>query len=39
MIDGIIAQLKEFNDRELRAKVTKSKTEMANLVDYFFHCG
>ena len=39
MIDGIIAQLKAFDDRKLRAEVTKSKTAMANLVATYFHCG
>jgi glutamine synthetase len=39
MIDGIIAQLKAFNDRDLRAEVTKSKTAMANLVATYFYCG
>lgn len=39
MIDGIIAQLKSFNDKTLRAKVTKSKAAMAELVKTYFHCG
>ena len=39
MIDGIIAQLKAFNDKTLRAKVTKSKTAMNDLVKTYFYCG
>ena len=39
MIDGIIAELKSFDDRTLRAKVMKSKYEMAELVKNYFHCG
>ena len=39
MIDGIIAQLKAFNDQTLRAEVTKSKSAMAKLVETYFHCG
>ena len=39
MIDGIVAQLKAFDDRSLRAKVSKSKAAMAELVKTYFHCG
>jgi len=39
MIDGIIAQLKAFDDRTLRAKVTKNAKAMAELVKTYFHCG
>ena len=39
MIDGIAAELKAFNDRTLRAKVTKSAKAMAELVKTYFHCG
>ncbi|MBO5422867.1 MAG: glutamine synthetase [Fibrobacteraceae bacterium] len=39
MIDGIINQLKAFNDKNLRAKVTKSKTAMNDLVKTYFYCG
>lgn len=39
MIDGIIAQLKAFDDRKLRAEVSKSKAAMADLVKTYFHCG
>jgi glutamine synthetase len=39
MIDGIIAQLKSFKDKTLRAEVTKSKAAMAKLVETYFHCG
>ena len=39
MIDGIIAQLKAFEDQTLRAEVTKSKAAMAELVKTYFYCG
>ena len=39
MIDGIIAELKAFNDRTLRAKVSKNAKAMAELVKTYFHCG
>ncbi len=39
MIDGVIAELKAFDDRDLRAKVSKSQKAMAELVKTFFHCG
>ena len=39
MIDGIIKELKAFDDRTLRAKVTKDKKAMAELVKTYFHCG
>ena len=38
-IDGIAAQLKAFDDRSLRARVSRSKTAMADLVKTYFHCG
>ena len=38
-IDGIAAQLKAFDDRTLRARVSKSKAAMAELVKEYFHCG
>ena len=39
MIDGIAAELKAFNDRTLRAKVSKNAKAMAELVKAYFHCG
>ena len=39
MIDGIAAELKAFDDRTLRAKVTKNAKAMAELVKTYFHCG
>ncbi len=39
MIDGIVAQLKAFKDKSLRAEVMKSKSAMARLVKTYFHCG
>ncbi len=38
-IDGTIAELKAFDDRSLRAKVTKSPLAMADLVKTYFYCG
>lgn len=39
MIDGIVRELKAFDDRTLRASVTKSAKAMKALVEEFFHCG
>ena len=39
MIDGIIAELKAFEDQTLRAEVTKSTAAMAKLVREYFYCG
>ena len=39
MIDGIVRELKAFDDRSLRAKVTKDAKAMADLVKTYFHCG
>ena len=38
-IDGVISSLKAFDDRSLRAKVSKSPKAMSELVREFFHCG
>ena len=38
-IDGIARMLKGFDDRTLRARVTKSQSAMADLVKTYFHCG
>ncbi len=39
MIDGIIAQLKAFDDRTLRKNVENYPEEIMKLVTQFFHCG
>ena len=39
MIDGIIAQLKAFKDKGLRARLAKSPSAMANLIREYFYCG
>ena len=39
MIDGIIALLRAFDDRTLRARVTRNEKAMAELVRTYFHCG
>lgn len=39
MIDGIIAQLKAFDDETLRHDVENRPTELRALVEKFFHCG
>ena len=39
MIDGIIAQLKAFNDATLRADMGDDLEAMAKLVKTYFHCG
>ena len=39
MIDGIIAQLRSFGDRTLRADISNDKAKIAALVEEYFHCG
>ena len=39
MIDGIIAELRAFDDKELRARAEQFPEQMQNLVDRYFHCG
>jgi len=39
MIDGIIAQLRAFADRTLRADITGDEQKIAALVEQYFHCG
>ena len=39
MVDGIIAQLRSFDDRTLRATIEADNAAMATLVGRHFHCG
>ena len=39
MIDSIIAQLRSYGDRSLRADVSGSREELQKLVNQYFHCG
>ena len=39
MIDGIIKQLRDFNDRNLRKEVENRPQELKELVERYFHCG
>lgn len=39
MIDGIIAELRAFNDRTLRQDVMRDNKAVAALVKKYFHCG
>ena len=39
MIDGIIKQLRDFNDSNLRKEVENRPTELKELVERYFHCG
>ena len=39
MIDGIISQLRSFDDRTLRRDIQKKPAEVARLVKEFFYCG
>ncbi len=39
MIDGIIKNLRSFNDRTLRADIQDNHKEIQRLVDRYFHCG
>lgn len=38
-IDGIVAQLRAFGDRNLRRDIAGNHEAMQRLVDRFFHCG
>ena len=39
MLDGIIAQLRAFNDTTLRKDIEAHPTDLKALVDRYFHCG
>ena len=39
MIDGVIARLKAYDDRELVAKAKKDSSLMSEIVETYFHCG
>ena len=39
LIDGIIQQLRAYDDRHLRADIEGNAEEVLNLVERFFHCG
>jgi len=39
MIDGIIKQLRDFNDSKLRKEVENRPQELKELVERYFHCG
>ena len=39
MIDGILRQLRAFNDRTLRTDIQDNKEELQKLVNQYFHCG
>lgn len=39
MIDGIIAQLRAFEDKTLRKDIQDYKEEILKLVNLYFHCG
>jgi glutamine synthetase len=39
MIDGIIAQLRAFDDATLRQNIEGYQEEIQKLVNQYFHCG
>ena len=39
MIDGIIAELRAFDDRTLRHDIKNDAKKVKKLVDRYFHCG
>ena len=39
MIDGIITQLKQFDDQNLRAEIVGNAEAIAQLARRYFHCG
>ena len=39
MIDGIIAELRAFDDADLRQRIENDPAELQKLVDRYYHCG
>ncbi|MDR0729508.1 MAG: glutamine synthetase family protein [Prevotellaceae bacterium] len=39
MIDGILAKLRAFDDRQLRQEITGYPDKMRELIQLYFHCG
>ena len=39
MVDGIIAQLRSFDDKTLRADIQGNEEKIEKLVNQYFHCG
>jgi glutamine synthetase len=39
MIDGVIKNLRKYDDKELRSKIAGNDAEILKLVDQYFHCG
>ena len=39
LIDGILKQLRSYNDRTLRAEIGKDAEKTLQLVERFIHCG
>lgn len=39
MIDGIIKQLKQYGDKNLRSEIGQNRQEMLDLVNKYWHCG
>lgn len=39
LIDGIIAKLREFDDSDLRKKISTDPKQMMKVVDKYWHCG
>jgi len=39
MIDGIITQLRAFDDKNLRSTIESYPEEVQKLVNRYFHCG
>ena len=39
MIDGIIKELRDYNDKTLRADIENKPEAQLELVQRFFHCG
>jgi len=39
MIDGIIAQLRAYDDKNLRSTIESYPEEVQKLVTQYFHCG
>ncbi len=39
VIEGFAAQLKKFNDQDLRSELEHNKEKLIEVVEQYFHCG
>jgi glutamine synthetase len=39
MIDGVVKNLRQYNDKDMRSKISGNEAEILKLVEKYFHCG